>query len=256
MVNYLDKKSKIATGIGVISLGVIGAYGFSKYIEDKRKIVPKTDTFKCAVCSQTFNSIESLNLHVITHNAPSLDVFTCLTCGLTFESQAYLDEHTIIAHTTNPISNYECSICYSTFGDFTTYQEHLLTHSNDPPIIQPITYTWNVDMFKPSMQYYFQYFGHSFDMKYKLPFVINPQYFPVNDSAIIPNRMYQTPIYDVIKTYFVDTGTVGALSFFWSSTIPRPLHHVLESSDSRAMLIYVTDGSNAHYELLYNTSNS
>ena len=253
-MNYLDKKEKIASGMAIAGIGILGLYGLSKYMEDKRKIIPTSETFKCAVCLQSFTSIDALNIHVNTHNSPGLNEFYCETCGATFESQAYLDEHIIIAHTVNPLSNYECSICHSTFGDITTYQEHLLTHSNDPPIIPPSTTTWNIDMFKPSMQYYLQYFQHSFDMKYKLPFSLSPEYFPVNDSALIPNKMYQTPIYDVIRTYFVDTGTISALSFFWSSTIPRPLPHVLESSDGRGMLVYVTDGYNSGFHFLYNSA--
>ncbi|XP_055864843.1 zinc finger protein 236-like [Biomphalaria glabrata] len=95
-----------------------------------------TEDFKCTICSKTFQLQRYLKAHLKIHSGKQrrpTDVFKCTICSKTFQFQRYLNAHLKI-HTseqTHSTHNFKCTICSKTFLLRGYLNAHLKTHSSE-----------------------------------------------------------------------------------------------------------------------------
>ncbi|KAI8747741.1 zinc finger protein 26 [Biomphalaria glabrata] len=91
-------------------------------------------SFKCTICSKTFQLQSYLNAHLETHSSeqthPTED-FKCTICSKTFQLQRYLNAHleTHSSEQTHPTEDFKCTICSKTFQLQRYLKAHLKIHS-------------------------------------------------------------------------------------------------------------------------------
>ncbi|KAK6966068.1 zinc finger protein 26 [Biomphalaria glabrata] len=95
-----------------------------------------TEDFKCTICSKTFKLHRYLNAHLETHTSEQThqtEDLKCTICSKTFQRQRYLKTHLKI-HTseqTHPTEDFKCTICSKTFKLQRYLNAHLETHTSE-----------------------------------------------------------------------------------------------------------------------------
>ena len=85
-------------------------------------------SFKCRICTKTFNSSDEMKFHKI--HAHREKPYQCSTCGKCFTQKAHLKTHVRIHTGEKP---YECSICGKCFTQNGTLEAHKRIHSGEKP---------------------------------------------------------------------------------------------------------------------------
>ena len=84
-----------------------------------------TKKHACKLCEMTFDTVDTLELHIMEHEAHP--PFICNVCGNTFTTQHKLNKHSI-AH--SGIKPYKCEICDKKYTQLSALNAHKDTHAN------------------------------------------------------------------------------------------------------------------------------
>lgn len=87
--------------------------------------------FSCSTCKSRFNSRNSLQNHLATHNSHDLRLFQCEQCGHAFKTRKDLSRHASLHDSTKHKTCQECGMTFKT--SFHLKRHSLTRHSNIRP---------------------------------------------------------------------------------------------------------------------------
>lgn len=96
--------------------------------EEKVEMQLENQTFNCGICSQTFQSFNSLINHQIVHNEHEKEKCICTLCGKYLYSKLDLSIHMKIHEIER---SHLCRICNKSFPTVANLEEHLITHHRE-----------------------------------------------------------------------------------------------------------------------------
>ena len=96
-------------------------------INKMEKRPKKKKTFGCSICCDKFNSMHSLDNHMLDKHAKITRKFSCFICKQRFSSEELLSQHYQRFHRSGVLQNpgQKCPICYAEFSNFTLLNQHV-----------------------------------------------------------------------------------------------------------------------------------